>query len=1063
MDQIAFLHDAINNEKFGAVVKSELGYQFEGDSAHASEWANWANKQNVKSLDSLDLPPGVIIGGFKNLTSEFKTSDLNLATSNNFVGGRQNMRLKSSEQISSKSRVPAIMDTPIKHFSNDKFLVAVNYKAAAFKSDVKKSSFLREVKSNRYAFDIENGKFSIPPKMEFKSLVRERLETNTSSSFERRLGLKMVKHTEFGGTRTAVGFDGELKTKSLGATIGGSTGSGARAGRRAAGMLNARFDPNAIDADGDKLVQEGTPFERPKVPNVAGIAKRTNATTRGVSFRQQKQGLRSLTGSGSGRQAMSDLKSMGFVDSDKSGYGVTFPEGSAVEKFYKEHVQKILEDGWGATNAHTLDQNGIDFYNDVHRILGIKIDTRKLGEKSYRKKIKSQLLSDDPKVLKNLFADAIVLVDGKHQRFGDLDIGGFGIELDERNIKKPRGLNSTSMGERARRETAIISNGLASRGKNKGSKTGFGTVKVHENDGKAWELLDDTQRATVKENLDNRREQLEQLIKESGDHWHAYLRNPKNTKGGTNYNSDLTPDFLAQFQHVLSDDLDEAKGEVDDKRRQHLISTNEAMQRHLDDLKTINAMRGKGDYSLLEHLHPLSRNAALGREQRAKNPEFKYTPVLKEGQKVPTLSKANPSTFFGKAGGRAEYVGEKELEGGKKAVIKKTTDTKLRRLNRRLFYANPEREAKRQRRKARQAGEGRAAEKAKPVDAAKARIRRAQRAIQAKLRGDESPADVAKRSAKTAAVTKHPLGIADAKDGNPMEAKYKINDNWLRRMALIANETGAALTGDKKKNRASRDTDLLNLWENNEFNALPTTISADVAERLIGAGWKPHNRGVGNDPGFGEAYLSEADRFIPGQGGRAYGTGEYWAPEGSSHAWGYGTVQIVGFISPHARTIKQNQIHDITAQGQQIQRQIHAFDAGHPGDEAAKMAPSDYVTELRASMEKALPDDNPVWQTPLGQIYKQTIDAYEKTSSDASDRKRIDTWAALQQMNRTIGYGDSGYVAPLLGYDAVDTGGDVLLVHNRGAMVTVDHSMSVDEGRRIVTAGRALRTQKKAA
>lgn len=37
-------------------------------------------------------------------------------------------------------------------------------------------------------------------------------------------------------------------------------------GRRILGNINARFDPNAIDADADMVVQEGTPFERPATP-----------------------------------------------------------------------------------------------------------------------------------------------------------------------------------------------------------------------------------------------------------------------------------------------------------------------------------------------------------------------------------------------------------------------------------------------------------------------------------------------------------------------------------------------------------------------------------------------------------------------------------------------------------------------------------------------------------------------------------------------------------------------------------------------------------------------------
>ena len=71
----------------------------------------------------------------------------------------------------------------------------------------------------------------------------------------------------------------ETMQKSLGARIGkriGSTGGGGPTGKvRSAGRaLTGTFDPNAVDADGDKLVQEGTAFERPATPNVARDAKK---------------------------------------------------------------------------------------------------------------------------------------------------------------------------------------------------------------------------------------------------------------------------------------------------------------------------------------------------------------------------------------------------------------------------------------------------------------------------------------------------------------------------------------------------------------------------------------------------------------------------------------------------------------------------------------------------------------------------------------------------------------------------------------------------------------------
>ena len=61
----------------------------------------------------------------------------------------------------------------------------------------------------------------------------------------------------------------ETATKGLGRRIGPSRGGGGGLGKvRRAGRAVAVFDPKAWDGDGDGLVQEGTPFERPSIPGI---------------------------------------------------------------------------------------------------------------------------------------------------------------------------------------------------------------------------------------------------------------------------------------------------------------------------------------------------------------------------------------------------------------------------------------------------------------------------------------------------------------------------------------------------------------------------------------------------------------------------------------------------------------------------------------------------------------------------------------------------------------------------------------------------------------------------
>ena len=73
--------------------------------------------------------------------------------------------------------------------------------------------------------------------------------------------------------------------KGIGRTLGGKPGKGRAAGRAAF----SRFDPKAWDGDGDGLVQEGTPFQRPAIPGVndRSTRGRVNAQAATQAFTQQ--------------------------------------------------------------------------------------------------------------------------------------------------------------------------------------------------------------------------------------------------------------------------------------------------------------------------------------------------------------------------------------------------------------------------------------------------------------------------------------------------------------------------------------------------------------------------------------------------------------------------------------------------------------------------------------------------------------------------------------------------------------------------------------------------------
>jgi hypothetical protein len=972
MKQVAVLFDALRNEQFAVAVKSDDEISYYGPDGQGREWADWANSNKSKSLNTASLPTGVVLGSFKNSTDDQVKSLISglgydgVTSHASRLVQSVSFRFSSSVKTANKSKVPAIVDTPLTHFTTGQYSQVVNYKALALRTNIKEASALFEVRSNGYAYNHEKGYFNAKPGSPEEKTLRQRFDTSLSRSLERRIGMKVLESLEGPTVRTKVGISGNLETKSLEQdikSIGRRIGGGTRGARRAGRMASQAFNPKAIDADGDGIVQDGSAFERPALPKVPGVVTRMGASV-GDGF---------------------DPKAPG-----------------------------------NATGTRK----------------------RKPGER-------------------------VTLKPRSSTRLGDEFTGSPG--TGTRQVKPGKKLGNVGQRQRmASARTERVSGGMASRAEKARKKSKARAVpgkdKVAETDGLAWQSMTPEQKKTVQENLVQRHEDLQEGIKKNfSGWWDGFVRENSNRKDseGKNYNQyspiseEALGDFYTEINDIITDELaktpkDGASTEEIDKFNKRQETQVASLRRLLDDMTTLDTMSKNKDYSLLEHLHPASRQAAIGRVT-AKGTKDNYKKVETTGNPALKILNSNESSsIFGKSGGRAK---DKPLIGTKR-------DTKLAGLVRRLSEPNAERARKRQQRKNRASGTARRATEAKPVEKAKARIRRAKRAVQAKIRGDESPADVLKRSKKTIAEATHPMGITDSSDRDPMKAKYKVTDVFIERMAEVANEVGTLETGEKKKSRKSFDTNLLNLWENMEFNALPTAVSQDVFERLIGAGWKPHNRGVGSDPGFAEAYISEPDRFIPGQGMRVHGVGEYWAPPGSGHAWGYGSSQVIGFINPDARVVEKSDLLNAIGKGKQIRDIIKAYDAGFAKGEAMKTDPADYIENLFADIFKNIPEDSDIWDSPMGQIYKQMLDGYKDSGKD--DKKRKYTWAALQHINSMYDDRDWLYFSPILGYDAVLDQGAVSLVHNRGAMVVLDRGTTVEEGKKIVGNGYALRTPKAA-
>jgi hypothetical protein len=300
---MAVLFDAIRNERFAIAVKSNGSIEYFGAEGQAREWTNWANS-DVRNK-SAELPMGIVIGPYKNV-SEF---EINQAISNlgyseitnvKEVFSSKSYRNAGSVKVSNTSRVPSVYDTPVYHFPDSKYANAVNYKALAFRANIKQASALYEARVNNYVFNADKNHFIAKPGSLEEKTLRPRFESSMTRGIERRLGRKILRSMEEIPVRTKTGIIHELETKSLDfefKSIGQRIGGGTRGARRAARFASATFDPNAWDGDGDGIVQEGTPFQRPAIPGVNDRSTRGNVDVSAATRAWENSGSSAERGS----------------------------------------------------------------------------------------------------------------------------------------------------------------------------------------------------------------------------------------------------------------------------------------------------------------------------------------------------------------------------------------------------------------------------------------------------------------------------------------------------------------------------------------------------------------------------------------------------------------------------------------------------------------------------------------------------------------------------------------------------------------------------------------------
>jgi hypothetical protein len=236
---------------------------------------------------------------------------------------------------------------------------------------------------------------------------------------------------------------------------------------------------------------------------------------------------------------------------------------------------------------------------------------------------------------------------------------------------------------------------------------------------------------------------------------------------------------------------------------------------------------------------------------------------------------------------------------------------------------------------------------------------------------------------------------------------------------------------------AERNADMGIIWQVHGMNGLPILVSESEMEGLADQGWTMIVRGHGSGKGGvdnAENWLTDELRFLPGRGGEAYGSGEYWATGGGFASWRHAVDQnsTVALIPPTARRISQSKAHEQASANKRITEVFNLVASTYPGDEIEHADPKELAAQIRAEFDKADPRN---WETEVGQLWQRLLEAMENGDPDSVN---------AMLMFKKISRADRNLIAPALGYDIIDVANGPTLVMNRSAMVALDGA--VNEG-----------------
>ena len=263
MKYYAIATDTVRNEPFGIVVKDGRHSVCHGLHAAGHAWADLYNAGETKTPFE-GLPADIELSPYGPLGFDV---DAALGQESVTIPTPQSPTLVDSVWEPNRSTGIGLKNVSLTQIPGQSRQLAIDYKAHAFLNDTTRSSLLLTVR-------LANG--SMTPEytgFQSKSMSRHEYSHLALGDASMRRAAKDVMQTKMrillNRPRTYAFLneipEEDIKVKGLGRTIG-QGGRRARRIARGAARSAAGFDPNARDADLDMLIQEGTAWERPKLP-----------------------------------------------------------------------------------------------------------------------------------------------------------------------------------------------------------------------------------------------------------------------------------------------------------------------------------------------------------------------------------------------------------------------------------------------------------------------------------------------------------------------------------------------------------------------------------------------------------------------------------------------------------------------------------------------------------------------------------------------------------------------------------------------------------------------------